>query len=171
MAWTTQADAQTCEKLWQRYADRLLLYATAFLADRATAEDALQTVFAKLLTSASLPPPDELPAYLFTAIRNQGVSTLRSLKRAGRVSGHLLGLPPVDPADHADREETRLAIERALMGLPGEKREAVVLKVYGDLSIPDAASVVGVTQKTFEHRYYRGLAALKEILGGRHDGD
>ena len=24
-------------------------------------------------------------------------------------------------------------------------------------------------EKTFEHRYYRGLAALKDVLGERHD--
>ena len=28
------------------------------------------------------------------------------------------------------------------------------------------APVAGVSEKTFEHRYYRGLAALKEKLGG-----
>ena len=44
--------------------------------------------------------------------------------------------------------------------------EAVVLKIWGDLSMPEAAAVAGVSEKTFEHRYYRGLAALKEKLGG-----
>jgi DNA-directed RNA polymerase specialized sigma24 family protein len=41
-----------------------------------------------------------------------------------------------------------------------------VLKIWGDLSMPEAAAVLGVSEKTFEHRYYRGLAALKEKLGG-----
>ena len=59
--------------------------------------------------------------------------------------------------------------EAALRAIPPEEREAVVLKIWSDLSFPDAAAVTGVSEKTFEHRYYRGLAALKNALGDRHD--
>jgi len=80
-------------------------------------------------------------------------------------------LPPLfddlaeDPRESAELAERGRQVEEVLLRLESQEREAVVLKIWGDLSIPEAAAIAGVTEKTFEHRYYRGLAALKEKLG------
>ena len=64
----------------------------------------------------------------------------------------------------AERAEFGRQVETALGELADEVREAVLLKIWGELSLPAAAEVAGVPPKTFEHRYYRGLEALKEKL-------
>jgi RNA polymerase sigma-70 factor (ECF subfamily) len=165
MEQTLLMDSLRCEQLWRRHADRLLLYATTVLSDRAAAEDALQNVFVRLMAS----PPEDIDSesgYLFRAVRNEALNSIRSRRMAAR------GFPPLfddvaeDPRESAELREQGRQVEQVLLRLAPEEREAVVLKIWGDLSMPEAAVVAGVSEKTFEHRYYRGLAALKEKLGG-----
>ena len=155
------------ESMWRRHADRLLLYATTLLSDRAAAEDTLQNVFVRLIAGGDPPQFESESAYLYRAVRNEALNALRSRRSAA-------SLPPLfeetsDPRRTAELAETGRQVEQALRRLTGEEREAVVLKIWGDLSFPEAADVLGVSEKTLEHRYYRGLAALKEVLGGSHE--
>lgn len=155
------------ESMWRRHADRLLLYATTLLTDRAQAEDTLQNVFVRLIAAGDPPDFESEGAYLFRAVRNEALNALRSRRTAARA------MPPLfeeteDPRRIAELAEMGREVEQALRRLADEEREAVVLKIWGDLSFPEAADVLGVSEKTLEHRYYRGLAALKEVLGGSH---
>lgn len=165
MEQTLLMDSLRCEQLWRRHADRLLLYATTVLSDRAAAEDVLQNVFVRLMAS----PPEDLDSesgYLFRAVRNEALNSIRSRRLAARAFSPLFDDVAEDPRTSAELRERGRQVEQVLLRLSAEEREAVVLKIWGDLSMAEAAAVAGVTEKTFEHRYYRGLAALKEKLGG-----
>lgn len=151
------------ESIWRRHADRLLLYATTLLADRAAAEDTLQNVFVRLIAGGDPPEFESEGAYLFRAVRNEALNALRSRRTAARPLSPLFE-ETEDPRRAAELAETGKQVEQALRRLADEEREAVVLKIWGDLSFPEAADVLGISEKTLEHRYYRGLAALKEAL-------
>jgi RNA polymerase sigma-70 factor (ECF subfamily) len=156
-----------CIELWDRHAGRLLLYASALLADRSVAEDVLQGVFARLWERGQLPDPGFEAAYLFQAVRNEALNARRTRTREGRRV--LLEPASEDPRERAELAELARRIEAALRTLPPDEQEAIALRVWGELSGPDAAGVAGVSEKALEHRYYRGLAALKEILGVAHE--
>jgi len=169
MEQTLLMDALLCEQLWRRHADRLLLYATTVLSDRAAAEDVLQNVFVRLIAS----PPSDVDSeagYLFRAVRNEALNAIRSRRMASRAYSPLFDEVAEDPRHSAELAERGKQVEKVLHRLSPEEREAVVLKIWGDFSIPEAAAVAGVSEKTFEHRYYRGLAALKEKLGDLDHG-
>lgn len=169
MEQTLLMDALLCEQLWRRHADRLLLYASTVLSDRAAAEDVLQNVFVRLIAS----PPEDFDSeagYLFRAVRNEALNALRSRRMAARAQSPLFGEVAEDPRHSAELAERGRQVEKVLLRIAPEEREAVVLKIWGDFSIPEAAAVAGVTEKTFEHRYYRGLAALREKLGDLDHG-
>ena len=168
LATTPWMETDRCEELWRRHADRLLLYAASLLSDRAAAEDVLQNVFVRLLAAGLPEELDSDRGYLFRAVRNESLNALRSRRTAQRMATPYFAAPD-DPADRAELADFGRWAEAALRGIPTEEREAVVLKIWSDLSFPDAAAVTGVSEKTFEHRYYRGLAALKDVLGDRHD--
>ena len=154
------------ERLWRRYADRLLLYATTLLSDRGGAEDVLQNVFVRLISTERPPIMESEGAFLFRAVRNESLNALRSRRSAARrLKQPLFETPVEDPRDVAQLAEDGRQVDTVLRELPTEEREAVVLKIWSDLSFPDAADVSGVSEKTFEHRYYRGLAVLKKKLG------
>ena len=164
-------DSRACGELWRRHADSLLLYATTIVGDRPAAEDVLQNVFVRLLAVATPPALESESAYLFRAVRNEALNAIRSRRAAARAFERLFEGPRDEEAPDSENLDFGREVSLALLQLPRDEREAVVLKIWSDLSFPEAAQVAGIPEKTLEHRYYRGLAALKEKLGDLdHDG-
>jgi RNA polymerase sigma-70 factor, ECF subfamily len=162
-------DSQACGEIWRRQADSLLLYAATIVGDRPAAEDVLQNVFVRLLAGAAPSALESESAYLFRAVRNEALNALRSRRAASRAFERLFDAPESDPRESLETEQFGREVSAALMDLDREEREAVVLKIWSDLSFPEAAAVAGIPEKTLEHRYYRGIAALKLKLGVRHE--
>jgi len=162
-------ESRTLEGIWRRYGERLILYAATLLKDRSQAEDVLHTLFVRFLSSGTLPPAEGEATYLFTAVRNVALNDLRSLKRAHRAYSALLEPVTEDPWAIAQRGELWLRLETALLELPPEEREAIVLKIWGEVSFAHGAEISGVSAKTFEDRYYKGLGILQEKLGHLHE--
>jgi RNA polymerase sigma-70 factor (ECF subfamily) len=162
-------DSRACGELWRRHADSLLLYATTFLGDRAAAEDVLQNVFVRLLGVEAPPALESEAGYLFRAVRNESLNAIRSRRAASRAFERLFDSALEDPRESLETAQFGREVSVALLELPREEREAVVLKIWSDLSFPEAAVVAGIPEKTLEHRYYRGLSALKQKLGVRHE--
>lgn len=63
--------------------------------------------------------------------------------------------------------EDRLALEKALSGLPLEQRACVALCLGGELSHADAALALGLPLGTVKSHVTRGRARLLDLLGGR----
>src|SRR5262245_16476636 len=109
-------------RLYDLYGPSLYRYALMLLASTADAEDAIQQVFAALLTRASI-ENDE--AYLRRAVRNECYSSLRR-----RRTRPVVALPDDGDAESAQllesrapeaSPEERIALERALRRLPAEQ--------------------------------------------------
>ncbi|MBI2441511.1 MAG: RNA polymerase sigma factor [Lentisphaerae bacterium] len=72
-------------------------------------------------------------------------------------------LPP--GADQAsERGELWKLLRAALERLPGRQREVLHLAFYQDLSLAEAAGVMGVTVGTARTHYERGKAGLRELF-------
>jgi len=158
-------DPKAYDALWSRHLDRLVLYAATLLGDRAAAEDAVQAVFLRVLNSGRLPEPATEAAYLYQAVRNEVSNLRRSRGRAQAAFQGLFKAASPSPVEAAELTEFGRQVQSVLAELPEEEREAVVLKTWSGLSFPEGAAVSGVSEKTFEHRYYRGLEALRDKLG------
>jgi len=163
------AGPASVERLWQDHAGGLLSYAVALMGDLAAAEDVLQSVFARLLEKGLPSTVESERAYLCRAIRNEALNALRGERRREDRHDSFLRLPPQDPREEAELVELRRRIESAVGALPEDQREAVVLKIWENLSFPEIASVVAVSEDAAEHRYYRGLDALKKKLEPSHE--
>jgi RNA polymerase sigma-70 factor (ECF subfamily) len=158
-------EPRTLESIWRRYGQRLILYAASLVKDRSQAEDLLQGLFVRFLSSGTLPPADGEATYLFRAVRNVALNEFRSRKRAHRAYSALLEPATEDPGLAAQMGELGKRIEGVLLDMPSEEREAVVLKIWGDVTFASGAAISGISEKTFEYRYYKGLGTLKERLG------
>jgi RNA polymerase sigma-70 factor (ECF subfamily) len=164
MQGTLMVGPASVERLWRRYAGGLLSYAVTLVGDRAAAEDVLQSVFARLLEQGVPSVVESERSYLCRSVRNEALNVLRGDRRRRDRHDSFLRLPPEDPRDQAELAEIRRRIEDAVAALPADQREAVVLKTWGDLSFPEIAAVVGISEDAAEHRYYRGIDALKKTL-------
>ena len=69
-----------------------------------------------------------------------------------------------DPAETLDALENRLALRRAVNGLSPEHRQAVALRYFAGLTVPEVAAALGVRQGTVKSRLHRALALLRREL-------
>lgn len=104
-------------------------------------------------------PGTSIRAWTFTIMRNH---FLNDLRRAGREVGYDPDIPEHVVSTEGD-QEARLHIsdmQRALMLLPEERREALLLVGAGGFSYEEAADICGVATGTMKSRVARGRAAL-----------
>lgn len=148
-----------------------ILFGTAFLMtrDRGLAEDAVQEALVQMWKHlSSLRLHGSLKAWLLRIVVNEVKQQLRKRR--------LPTLPLEQASELADdpgeaetaivRDEERQRLRQALGMLPPEQREAVVLRYFSDLTVPEVAAVMGQREGTIKSRLSRALDRLGEILRG-----
>ncbi|WP_437205231.1 sigma-70 family RNA polymerase sigma factor [Planctomicrobium sp. SH664] len=83
-------------------------------------------------------------------------------------AGFAVGLisPESSPSHRASRHEEAVRLADALSRLPGDYREAIVLRNLEGLPFKQVAERMGKTEASVEKLWLRGLAKLREQLGG-----
>ncbi len=158
-------DATAFEQLVRRHRDRLWAVALRTAGDREEAADALQEALVKAYRSAASYRGDaQVTTWLHRIVVNACLDRLR--RRAARPTVALPEQVEVrDPTDPIGDRETAMEIEAALAALPEDQRAALVLVDVHDLSVADAAEVLGVPVGTVKSRCSRGRARLAVTLG------
>lgn len=140
--------------------------------DPAAAEDVLHTAYLKIVDQrARYAGNAEFRTFLFGVIRRTASEERRrsAVRKAFSLSwlaqnGHEPTVPPIG-LDTMLRDETNRALIAALMRLSARQREVLHLVFYQDLSIADAASVIGISVGSTRVHYERGKAQLRRLLG------
>ena len=157
--------------LYSKYESDLLTLAANLLGRSHPAEDVLQDVFIKFIESLDgFELTGSLKGYLAKCVANRSRDILRRDRHRAAE-----GMEAADHAESkqdgplqtaiADEEEHRLRI--ALMQLPDEQQEAVLLHLQVGLRFRDVADVQGVSAKTAESRYRYGIGRLRSLLNGQ----
>ena len=128
------------------------------------ADDLVQETLTKAWANrTSFTPGTNMRAWLFTILRNEFYSGLR--KRGREVEdadGETANTVAVLPAQHGHMD--LYGMRSALMKLPADQREALLLIAASDLSYEQAAEICGVAVGTVKSRVNRARAKLVEIL-------
>jgi len=154
--------------LYDAYGNALYGYLIALLGSHEEAEDALQELFVRLLAKRrKLQRLRNAQAYLYRAARNEAFSRLRrrnvrergqeTLKQSARL------LEPAPGETTLDDQVQRL--NAALIELPPEQREVIVLKFFHDMTFTEIATIARVSHNTAASRYRYALSKLKLLLG------
>lgn len=146
-----------------------VLFGTAYLMtrDRGMAEDAVQAALVQMWKKLpSLRQNSSLKAWLVRIVINEVNQQLRK-KRLPTVP---LEQAPEVP-DETEENETALFrdedhhhLRQALETLTVEQREAVVLRYFSDLTVPEVAAATGEREGTIKSRLSRALDKLGEIM-------
>ena len=141
------------------------LYSLALSVTRRpdAAEDAVHEAFARLMRRGETPSGD-LEAYLFTAVRNAAIDQRRRHRSGAELDASLFEDAASNPSAQLAADEQQQALQRALNTLPDAQREAVVMRVYGDLSFRQIAEVTSEPLTTIASRYQRALGKLRDVL-------
>jgi RNA polymerase sigma-70 factor (sigma-E family) len=152
----------------QHYAE-LVRLAVMLVGDRATAEDVVQDVFAKLHARRNREGPSGDPlAYVRACVLNGCRTVLRRrafLRRFSGSRGPLPDLPQESAEQVVIQAEGRRQVLAALATLPRRRREVLVLRYYLGLREGEIAVILGITPGTVKSTAARGLTALARALG------
>ena len=136
----------------------------------AEAESVLSSVYLKVLEGkARYDGRSSFRTWLFAVIRKTAADERRRnvlqwlrLNRLERLEATERSVESFDQAIY--RSEIQLAFRRALAQLPKRQREVLQLVFYHDLSLAEAADVMGVSLGSARTHYERGKKRLRRLM-------
>ena len=168
-------DPLLLDRLIEQYHHRLLRYLVYLAGNRELAEDLFQETWIRVLERGhQYDGKHEFITWLYAVARNLTIDYLRK-KRPVSLDGLMEDEEhsPVEPADTRPlawevvaQHEQAERISNALVGIPSDYRETVILRFREGLTLEEIATVTGVPVGTVKSRLYRGLNMLMSGLKG-----
>ena len=172
-------DPDLLDRLIEQYQHRLLRYLVYLAGNRELAEDLFQETWIRVLERGhQYDGKHEFSTWLYAVARNLTIDYLRK-KSPLSLDGMIDGLmederhAPFEPADTrpmawqvVQQHEQAERISAALISIPAEYRETVVLRFQEGLALEEIATVTGAPLGTVKSRLYRGLNMLMSRLKG-----
>lgn len=156
-----RGDMDAVRFLYLRYKDNVYGYVLSIVRDRDEAEDVTQDVFLKLISAIRQYEPRKVPftAWIIRVARNVAVDHQR--RRQLVPCEEVLG-------QSVPTEETsvdfRWGLELALMTLPEDQRDVVMLRHLAGLTPPEIARQMQRTVQSIHGLHHRGRQALQREL-------
>ena len=165
MAAHVAGDPDAFTELVRRHRDRLWAVALRTMRDREDASDALQdALLSAFRNAAAYRGEAAVTTWLHRVVVNACLDRMR--RRAARPAVALGDTDVPAPYDEHAAAENRIDLTAALARLPEAQREAIVLVDVQELSVAEAAELLGVAEGTVKSRCSRGRLALARILLG-----
>ena len=164
-----RGDEQAFLALYQKHQSPLYRYALRMTGSPWAAEEVVQEVFLVLIREPGKyqAARGELGAFLYGVARNRVMKHLERLPREASLDvmnadGSVWHEPedPLTPMMIAEKRERMDQVREAVLSLPAEFREAVVLCELEEMSYEEAANTCGCPIGTIRSRLHRGRALL-----------
>ena len=148
--------------LFDRYQVPLFNFYSKLTGDRAASEDLVQEVFFRILKYRhTYREGTPFRPWIFQIARNARIDHFRKQRPETELDPEM----PASPrADSAQKEQEKSLLHRALMRLPAEKRELLILCRFQELSYEEVARLVGCEVGTVKTRIHRALQELRVIF-------
>jgi len=161
----------------------LVAFIRKFVGEESLAEDLFQETFVRVVrTLGSFRPEASLTTWIFTIARNLCLDHLKAKKRHREVSmdagtsepggrevdfREALRSPSLEPGSLAVGTEEGARLRAAIAELAAPKREALILRVYSDLSYAEIARITEAPVGTVKFRVHDAIQELAKKLGRR----
>ena len=144
----------------------LRAFGRSLSGNRDTADDLVQETLLKAWAArARFHAGTSMRAWTFTILRNLFLSQMRRARFKGDWDDLTAERSLAAPASQ-DGSVNLSDMQRALMLLPQNQREALILVGAGGFAYEEAADICGVAVGTIKSRVARGRVALEEIMSG-----
>ncbi len=156
--------------IYEKYIGDLLTLAANLSGDETVAEDVVHDVFISFVQSVKkFRLRGSLKGYLATCVANRSRDYIRRKKR--RQTAAISDAEQVvsnerSPVQLAIGSEELRELSHAMMELPYEQRETIVLRLHGEMRFRQIAELRSISIKTAQSRYRYGLDKLRSILNG-----
>jgi RNA polymerase sigma factor (sigma-70 family) len=149
--------------LFDRYQTPLYNFYAKMTQDRVVSEDLVQEVFLRILRyRQTYRPGTTFRTWMYQIARNTRLDQVRKRRPETPFASE-----PVAPAvlsDSAPRQQEAAMLQRALMQLPEDKRELLVLSRFQELKYDEIARLLGCEVGAVKVRVHRALQQLREIF-------
>ena len=162
-----QGSKEALCRIYEKYLDYLLTLAVGLSNDFNTAQDIVHDVFVGFAASwRGFGQTGNLKSYLTTCVVNQARDHIRRVRRQpGELKQDaLIGSESDCPDQMVICDEMSNRLNSAIVELPDEQRETVVLHLKGGMKFKEIAALQGASINTVQGRYRYGLDKLRSIL-------
>lgn len=173
-----QGDDVALNEIMDRWTPRLGAYLTRFLGSEADASDLVQETFIAVYRSRSrYRPRAKFSTWLFGIASNLARQRLRWRSRHPEVAYDLLAEEAMEtaagvesqqtPLEKIQEQERAVSVRAAVLSLPTDLREALLLSEVEDLPHAESATVLKCSVKAVETRVYRAKQLLRRKLAAK----
>lgn len=162
----SKGDRAAFQLLYERHWQPVYRFAWLLAKSVQDAEDITQECFLALVRNAAAfdAHRSQLRTWLLAVARNQHLLRCRGrVRQAGPATIESVE-ESVGLVEELIRLETAGAVRRAVEALPSAQREALYLVEFEDLSLADAAEVLGIEPNAVKARLFRAREQLKRLL-------
>lgn len=170
-----QGDDLALNEIMDRWAARLGFFLTRFVGSEDDASDLVQETFIAVYRSRlRYLPQAKFSTWLFGIASNLGRQRLRWRSRHPEVAFGLLPDEAVDaspgtgaevsPSEQIEARERATRVRTAVLSLPEDLREALILSEYEGLPHAESAAILKCSPKAVETRVYRARQILRRKL-------
>jgi RNA polymerase sigma-70 factor (ECF subfamily) len=164
---STTLDRQRLAEAYESYNGELFRYAYRFLGDSDLAEDCVSETFCRLLKAIrdGLGPVENLRAYLYRVAHNWVTDYFRSqLPKQLPLDAELHGGPEANPSHLVGVLLEREHVRAALLQLPPDQQQVLVLRFVEDQSHDEVAAIMGRSIQATRTLQHRALVSLRQLL-------
>ena len=146
--------------------DELLAFVSSRLGGSDLAEDIVQNVFLRLLTTGKMISEVTLPCLVYTVARNLISDYYRRHATFEEYEHYIKGVCSTEISTDSifSVREVMEGLERGLARLPENCREVYRLHVYGGMKVSEISLRLGEGYKSVEHRLGTARKAMRQYM-------
>ena len=161
-----RGDRSALEELSRIWYPNVYRYALRFTGKIEMAKEVSQLTFVSITKNIKgLRDPSSFTPWVFRIAANECRNLLRKQKFYEPLEViHSQKSRERDPLEMMERSEAIESVKKALLTIPEEQREVIILKEYEGLKFREIAKILDTSENTVKSRMYYGLNALKKTL-------
>jgi RNA polymerase sigma factor (sigma-70 family) len=149
--------------LFDRYQTPLFNFYSKMTQDRVISEDLVQEVFLRILRyRQTYRPGTAFRTWMYQIARNTRLDQIRKFRPETPLASEPVAAGPL--TDSAQQQQEAAMLQSALMRLPEDKREILVLSRFQELKYDEIARLLGCEVGAVKVRVHRALQQLREIF-------
>lgn len=158
-------DTAAFEPIVERYQRVLFTVAVRMLGDSDEAADATQNAFVNAYRKLqTFDPKRRFFSWIYRILVNECLNDRRGRRLYEPLSPELAASGT--PADLLEADERRRSVQAAVLALPAEYRQVVILRHFTGLSYDEIAEATGLPAKTVKSRLHTAKERLGQMLLG-----
>ena len=149
--------------LFDRYHAKLFNFYMRLTGDRALSEDLVQDVFYRILKYRhTYRPGSPFKAWMYQVARNARRDNFH--RQHIEVEFEEQMAEPLTPKDTLADEQQNQLLRRALLQLPEDKREVLLLSRFQEMKYSEIAQILGCQVGTVKVRVFRAMQELRQVI-------